>query len=135
MIDWNPKLFQIGVPEIDAQHQSIFEKLNHFHEASGRGDDLREIQQLFDFLHDYTREHFSAEERLMAEHNYPEIDEQRREHRELITKLYEFREKMSADPDPRHFFLPIYNLLSGWLVNHISSLDKEIGVYLKGRTL
>ena len=86
MLAWDPSL-AIGVPEIDEQHRTIFAEAARFDAAVRAGVQGREIQELFDFLSRYAREHFEAEEQLMREVGYPRLASHALEHAETVQEF------------------------------------------------
>jgi hemerythrin-like metal-binding protein len=67
---WSPA-FAIGVPEIDAQHEALFERAALFAAAVQARRPPDRLEELFDFLAAYALEHFDLEERTMAKLGYP----------------------------------------------------------------
>ena len=60
-IVWTPAL-SVGVENIDSQHKIWFEKADQLFEAGKTGKSKEVIAQMFDFLDDYTKQHFRDEE-------------------------------------------------------------------------
>lgn len=63
MPTWSPSL-AIGVPEIDDQHRTLFERAGRFAAAVHGHERNARLEELFDFLAEYALEHFASEERL-----------------------------------------------------------------------
>src|SRR5512137_2915444 len=60
MLAWDPSL-AIDVPEIDAQHRSLFSQAARFDAAVRAGESSAEVEQILAFLSRYAVEHFEAE--------------------------------------------------------------------------
>jgi len=60
-IAWTPDL-SVGVEHIDDQHKIWFEKANGLFEAGKEHRTKEYINTMFDFLDDYTKQHFKDEE-------------------------------------------------------------------------
>lgn len=69
--------FSVGVALLDEQHRRVIEMINSLAEARLEREVLSET--LVKML-DYAREHFEAEEHLLAQHGYPDLALQRSEH-------------------------------------------------------
>ena len=65
-IVWTPKL-SVGVDRIDEQHKIWFEKADELFEAGKQKRAKEYIVTMFDFLDDYTKQHFRDEEAYMEE--------------------------------------------------------------------
>ena len=74
-------------------------------------------------LLDYTVEHFTAEEVLLAKHNYPGLAQQQAMHRTFIEKVKELQ--AGFDKGSLTLSLDTMNFLKDWLVNHIQGQDKQ----------
>jgi voltage-gated potassium channel len=121
---WSDNL-SIGIASIDEQHRSLVILISKFQEALSAGKDREEIAKVFDKLLDYTMVHFKNEEEIMKKYDYPEIDTQIREHRNLTQKV------MELNRHKRYIFSEnIIDFLYSWLVNHIMVTDKKLGQFL-----
>lgn len=66
LIEWTPAL-EVGLEEMDRQHRQLVKILNELHQAMQAGGRQRDLMRVMDELLQYTKYHFSTEERLMAE--------------------------------------------------------------------
>ena len=62
-IEWTPKL-SVGIDLIDGQHKIWFDKANQLFEAGQNGRAKEYILQMFDFLDEYTKQHFADEKSI-----------------------------------------------------------------------
>lgn len=124
MIVWTDELV-IGVEEIDAQHKSIVDKINELELALGDRMACANLDELLQFLRDYTNQHFRAEEALMDRIGYPGLAEQREHHDAFSDNVifFEIDQKLQDPTVCRN----ILDFLKNWLVTHITSLDMRIG--------
>jgi hemerythrin len=131
-VGWNPSL-TMGVPEIDAQHQAIFEQVARFEAtATGRGSPST-LQELFEFLSEHVKGHLEAEERLMEESGYPGIDEQRQQHAEFTRRLKLLVPLWDAEGESHVVCHVMLGFVQSWLANHVLSSDRRLGDYLARR--
>lgn len=129
-IKWTPDL-SVGVKHIDDQHKIWFEKANNLFEA-GREQRAKEyINQLIDFLDEYTKEHFRDEEVYMEEIGYPELDAQKKAHASFVNDLAKLKNDYNESGGNILVILNANKMVINWLTNHIRVMDKKIGEYVK----
>ena len=129
-IVWTPAL-SVGVENIDSQHKIWFEKADQLFEAGKTGKSKEVIAQMFDFLDDYTKMHFRDEEAYMTKINYPEIDEQKKLHKNFIAELAKLRADFEQSGGNITLIINANQMIVDWLTKHISTMDKKIGTYAK----
>ncbi|MFY9177794.1 MAG: bacteriohemerythrin [Caldicoprobacterales bacterium] len=128
-IKWTPDL-SVGVERIDNQHKIWFEKANDLFEAGKQQRAKEYINQMIDFLDEYTKEHFRDEEAYMEEIRYPEIDAQRRAHTSFVNSLTKLKEDYNGTGGNLRVILNANKMVIDWLTNHIRIMDKKIGDYV-----
>ncbi len=129
-IGWTPDL-SVGVDRIDDQHKIWFDKANQLFEAGKQGKSKEYIVQMLDFLDDYTKQHFRDEEKYMTSIKYPQLDAQQKMHASFIEELAKLRKEYEASGGNVALIINANQMIINWLTNHISSMDKKIGVYAK----
>ena len=129
-IVWTPAL-SVGVENIDSQHKIWFEKADQLFEAGKTGKSKEVIAQMFDFLDDYTKQHFRDEEAYMTKINYPEIDEQKKLHKNFIAELAKLKADFEQSGGNITLIINANQMIVDWLTKHISTMDKKIGTYAK----
>ncbi|MEO1816524.1 MAG: bacteriohemerythrin [Acetobacterium sp.] len=129
-IVWTPAL-SVGVENIDSQHKIWFEKADQLFEAGKTGKSKEVIAQMFDFLDDYTKQHFRDEEAYMTKINYPEIDEQKKLHKNFIAELAKLKADFEQSGGNITLIINANQMIVDWLTKHISTMDKKIGAYAK----
>ena len=129
-IVWTPAL-SVGVENIDSQHKIWFEKADQLFEAGKTGKSKEVIAQMFDFLDDYTKMHFRDEEAYMTKINYPEIDEQKKLHKNFIAELAKLKADFEQSGGNITLIINANQMIVDRLTKHISTMDKKIGTYAK----
>jgi len=129
-VEWQENL-AVGVEEIDRQHKLLFEKYNAFFAAYSEGRSDEEVIRLLGFLEDYVIDHFAAEERLQRLIGFPEYQKHLQQHRELTRKVSELRERFNNQGSDPALVTSTGLLLTGWLIEHISVMDRAIGKFMK----
>lgn len=129
-IVWTPTL-SVGVENIDSQHRIWFEKADQLFEAGKTGKSKEVIAQMFDFLDDYTKQHFRDEEAYMAKIKYPDIEEQKTLHKNFINELAKLKADYKESGGNITLIINANQMIVDWLTKHISTMDKKIGTYAK----
>jgi len=129
-IKWTPDL-SVGVDHIDEQHKIWFEKANELFEAGKQQRAKEYINQMIDFLDEYTKYHFSDEEKYMAEIGYPELDAQKKAHASFINDLAKLKKDYNEGGGNLLVIINANKMIINWLTNHIKTMDKKIGEYAK----
>lgn len=124
------KSFEIGHGEIDHQHRRIVAIYNKLYEEVINGiSDCEEIElDILEEILEYTCFHFSCEETLMKEINYPQASRHWRLHKDFENRIYQLYRMKNADK----FILnsEVLKIIEGWLLEHILKEDQLIGKHL-----
>ncbi|GAB6038477.1 hemerythrin family protein [Fundidesulfovibrio butyratiphilus] len=127
-LQWSDDL-SIGIPEIDAQHQSLVEMLNSLHDAAENGD-ASAYPATVKKMKEYAIMHFSTEERHMKRHKYPDLFDHMAEHAFFVSKVKDFTASTAEEIQ----MLPaVLDFLKQWLAGHISGVDVKMGHFLRDK--
>ena len=132
-IEWQDNLL-VGVEEIDRQHKLLFEKYNAFFTAYSEGRADEEVIRLLGFLGDYVATHFADEERLQKRIGFPDYQKHREQHLELTRKVAELKEHLKNEGPGPSIIASAGLLMTGWLIGHISVMDRAIARFMKNTT-
>jgi hemerythrin-like metal-binding protein len=125
--------YNVNVTEIDHQHQQMLNLVNDLHASVESHADKADLKSKLIELSEFTRSHFSDEERLMEEHGFPGLDEHQNQHRILLQHLEELVQAVSRGN--RVTFYSDYDISSDWALSHIKECDKKLGDYLNSRDI
>lgn len=117
----------VGVEAIDRQHQELFDRVNALLTAAGTGLEHAVVLESVRFLAQYTQEHFTDEEALMARAAYPGLGEHRAQHeafRERVRRLVEEVERSGSTPELR---ARLERDVCEWLYRHVQKVDRALG--------
>jgi hemerythrin len=128
-ISWDKSL-ETGEPEIDEQHQELFRRIDRLMAATQDRRARAEVGRLLTFLGDYVVDHFRAEEQLMAEAGYPEIDHHRGEHQRFVEEYARLYQDYRAEGPGPVFVIKFGNRVTAWLTEHICRTDRRLADYL-----
>lgn len=130
-LSWRSE-YEVGVTQIDAEHRSLFDLINEFHDAHARSDNRAEIPRLLNRLVAYAEEHFQHEEKLMRDNDYPLLEKHSGLHSDLVTSVFAINERLAADPAKAG--AETLQLLKNWLADHIVKEDIDFAEFLRRRT-
>ncbi len=133
-MEWDESL-SVGVELIDEQHKKW---IGHLCSVQAAIEDLRGMPQIantLDFLVDYTRFHFSTEERYMSETGYSGLGDHRAEHEELKGTLDDLVEDFRQEGVTEKLSQATGTFLGNWLRNHIRVVDQAFAAFLKEKKI
>jgi len=108
--------------------------LSHFDQllkACEAGKGLEELSRLLNFLDEYVVKHFNNEESIQRLRNYPGYENHKKEHESFVARLKLLKQEISTEGVALHHLMETNNLLLKWLIHHISTVDVQLGVFLK----
>lgn len=122
----------LGIDAVDRQHRRLFEIAARVYDnlAGGDGAHAAAARATAELL-DYTATHFADEEALMVAAGYPGLEEHRREHADLLSKVHDM--EMRAAFGERNLPAEMSRFLLTWLVGHIKTSDRKFGEHLAAR--
>jgi hemerythrin len=129
-IEWRESL-SIGVTEIDNQHKQLLSHFDQLLKACESGKGLEELKKLLGFLDEYVIKHFNDEESIQRLRNYPGYPAHKKEHESFIAQLTTLKQEVSNEGVALHHVMETNNLLLKWLIHHISTVDVQLGAFLK----
>lgn len=130
MFAWEDS-FSVGVKEIDEQHRKLVEMLDDFYQGLAAHQPDGALAQLLERMARYTQYHFALEERLMALHGYPGLDQQRAQHEQFVQRTFDMAQRHANGR--LVLSLEATGFLRNWLKDHICGSDKALGRYLNER--
>lgn len=130
---WSADL-EIGVGEIDEQHQWLVNLTNQLHahmsETGALNADL--ISDCLSQLIDYTMNHFIAEEELFNRLGYPDSAAHIEQHNKFCKQVMELLERHDSGESVGS---EAVELLKNWLINHITKVDKAYVDYFHAHNI
>lgn len=122
------EILSVGVKEIDEDHRKLIHIFNILNHAVRDRESPEYLAATLEELINCTVWHFSHEDRLMLKYRYPEAEEHRAEHRELIHSAKELQHEILQADKPVAEEQIIF--LERWLTEHILTADGRLGSYL-----
>ena len=125
--------YSVNVREMDDQHQRMLELVNNLHTVVESCIDKSELKDMLAELVEFTRVHFSAEERLMEKYEYPDFLKHRHEHELLLRHMDHLVAAVSSGKYPT--FYSDYDVSTDWALIHIAESDKALGAFLNAKNV
>jgi len=122
------KDYAVNVESMDSEHKEIFGLINQAFAAKQEGRTREFLDPLIEELIQYAMNHFSNEEVLLKKHQFPELDNQIKEHRDFVKKVSAIKERQSEDQVTR--FILLFDFLKEWWLDHIQVEDKKYSSFL-----
>lgn len=130
LLTWNQGL-ELGIPEIDRQHEKLVGMLNALEAGVRDGYSRRILGSILSDLARYTVCHFTFEERLMETYHLPFTEEHKEEHRTLTSDVLNF--KLRFDLGHADVSDELLLFLRDWLKGHILGTDRRLAEVLLER--
>jgi len=129
---WNDR-FKIGIVSIDKQHKQLFDMIEIYYQSFKAGKSKEGLAKLLDDLTDYTKFHFTFEEKYFEKYNYAEAEAHTKEHKGFISELEELKNRV----EKHKMVLPVEvgNFLGEWLIRHINGSDKKYLTLFKDKNI
>ena len=129
-VEWKDD-YSVGIDSIDQQHKKLLNLINQLQTAVDYSTGEQFEREALDELVDYTKTHFSYEEGLMRDNDYPDFEPHKAQHEKMFEKVREVLAEYEQDQDTAMANAAEY--LKDWLINHINGTDKEYSSYLIGK--
>jgi len=130
LIAWTPDL-GTGIIWQDLQHTTLIAQVNGLYTAILEKRGAEHIDRIISFLDSYVINHFSIEEKYMDYYRDPEMAGHIKEHAVFAQNLEELKKSRHAPGELAAESL-CYDLYE-WFKNHIVSIDKRFGTFLKAQ--
>lgn len=131
LIVWNDRM-SVGVKLLDNDHKKLVLLVNRLHDGVMAGYARPELESIFGKLVEFTRLHFSHEERLLAKTGYQGWVAHRQEHDQLLNQLMELQAHFSSGAEGAKD-QDVMNRLRIWLFKHTQGADQVFVSHLKAK--
>ena len=128
MLQWKEE-YEVGVAEIDEQHQKLIDIANRVYELMRNElalDKYDQIVEILQELKEYTVYHFHFEEGLMQKAKYKKRFSHKILHQEFLAQV-EAVDLSAVDENQDAYLVQIMDFIANWLIDHIVGEDKKVG--------
>ena len=130
--EWDSSL-ETGHEKIDNQHKQLVAALNSIISAAQEGKGKEEIFKTLEFLTGYTVMHFSTEEKLQIQYDYPDYLVHKRYHDEFKITVSELTERLVREGPTEEMIGTVTSTIGEWLLNHIKGDDFRMAAFVKAK--
>jgi hemerythrin len=130
LVEWDDK-YSVGIPLIDEHHKELIRLTNELYQGCLAKDDAARAFFFANTIRgtmDYTKYHFSAEEKIMESIKYPQLAEHKKEHEDFVLTMVEnvknFHEGKKFVPNN------FVRFLKDWILSHIAIADTKYAKYI-----
>lgn len=125
------KYLEVGIPEIDQQHQQLIEQMNILYDAIMKNKAKEEITNILNFLNKYVAEHFGYEESCMHRHKCPVANVNKEAHGVFIATLKSIDEEIKTKGVTPSLAIRVNKELLDWFGKHITKIDTQLKLAMK----
>ena len=130
LLTWKPTCI-VGVRAMDDQHAILMDTMNELRLALVAGCGREQLRERLKRLIEFTRMHFSSEERLLEESGFPGAGGHREAHQRLLAQIEEAAHRAIQHEDVQVGLL--LSFLRHWYTEHHEGLDQHYGQWLNER--
>lgn len=123
---WNSK-FAIGIESIDKQHKQIFEHLLALENSVAKRDPWHILHFFVTQLEEYMKFHLAVEEALLEVIGYPEREEHRRSHANIMEQIAELEAQLKKNATGAN----LVAFFENWFVRHVLNRDRDYAAYVE----
>lgn len=126
--------YRVGVEQVDLEHQELFRLASNIYDSLALDVivPMSGIRPAINELIESTLAHFASEESLMAMSGYPDLEDHRALHANLISRIRSFEAQIEKAEQLTP--VDVYEFLCAWLGDHILTKDRMFGEFVSGQT-
>lgn len=128
------KDLETGNQIIDSEHRQLIDAINNLLTACSTGKGRAELANTTKFLRDYTAKHFSNEEKLQLQYQYPDYTNHRNYHENFKKVVAGICSKLDKEGPTIALVGEVNSTIAGWLINHIKKEDVKVAAYIKSKS-
>jgi hemerythrin len=121
-VEWIGK-FNLGIREIDEQHQRLIGMMNKVCNALNEGLEVLVIEDVLKEMGEYAQTHFALEEKYFDEFHYEKAEEHKAWHRSFTDKVQEL--KRDLESGKKSVSVDTISFLGGWFIDHTQTFDRD----------
>ena len=119
-----------GNEMIDSHHKELIDRINKLLDSCEQSNEKAVAVRTLDYLSEYTDFHFSAEEQLQREIDYPGFAKHKEQHDAFKQTIKELEEMLEEEEGPSQAFVEkIQENVIRWFYTHIEGFDRSVAEY------
>lgn len=120
--------YSVHNAKIDEQHKKLFKLAAKVEVVSDRSVSKNEVKELLAEFFNYMKDHFNDEEKYMQLIGYPNLEEHRKIHKEIIQTMINLIKDIKSTNDLKE---KLYIVAKKWLLEHILYEDMKVEKWRK----
>ncbi len=124
LINWRDD-FEIGIEEIDHEHQELITLINEAHSALQAGADMPSVAAFFGEIYARISAHFALEESVMRRLRYAQTEAHKAEHEELLDGIRDIMDGYERGDYAQYQEL-LATHLETWFTDHFKNQDARL---------
>ena len=129
LVEWDDR-YSTGIDLIDKQHQELLGLTNDLYRSCQAGEESSNetFRKIAHATVDYVKYHFSAEERLLEEIDYPRAAEHKTQHASFVKRVLADVKNFETGKHlvPHNFA----RYLRDWILTHIAIHDRQYADFI-----
>jgi hemerythrin len=130
IVEWDDK-YCVGINLIDEQHKKLIELTNTLYRSCLVGTDEEKTDHFMKAVKDvvdYTKFHFTAEERMLQNVSFPDYGPHKKHHEEFVKKLVD---DVKGFQEGQKFVINNFvRFLRDWILSHIAVEDTQYARFI-----
>ncbi len=126
IIQWDSS-FNVGVTDIDQQHQMLISMINELNNGVTQAKSREELGKTIDGLASYAANHFATEEALFSKYDFPWAPTHKADHALFNLKVTGYKNDIKAGKIETT--AEAVKFMSDWLKAHIQTKDKAYSYF------
>ncbi|MGF0033318.1 bacteriohemerythrin [Bariatricus sp. SGI.154] len=119
-----------GNEMIDSHHKELIDRMNKLLDSCERSNEKSVAVKTLDYLADYTDFHFTAEEELQKEIEYPGYEQHKAQHEAFKKTIQELDQMLEEEEGPSNAFVEkVQENVVKWFYTHIEGFDRSVAEY------
>ena len=123
LLKWTDE-FNVGIEEVDSEHQELIEMINGLHDVMQVGADYVQVVELLGEIYAQIAAHFAHEEKIMRNAHYPLYEAHKEDHETLLDDLREIMDEVEADGT--FDAVALSGDLNRWFIDHFHTHDAKL---------
>lgn len=123
---WDQSL-ETGIKQVDDQHKELFRQIDILLDVSK----ANRVNETMNFLDSYIVKHFSDEQKLHLQSNYPKAILHKGYHDNYVITFRQLKSKLQREGSGLLNTMEVNRVVVDWLKNHILVHDKEFAQYYR----
>ena len=126
-VEWN-QAYSVGIRLVDQQHKKLFELVNKLYDLEENDNIKEQMREILYAFRDYTIVHFKEEEDYMLDIGYPDLEDHKIIHKNIIYSLSQILQTPASLSIIKTKMRVVAKRV---LVEHIVHEDQKIGAFAK----